>query len=270
MKKQVVIILSILSWSLLFSCTQSFEKLEYERAEKERKEHKYVDAVRRYQKILSKETRSEISLLSAHQAAEITDLNLKDYPLAVLFYKYIVVHSPIDFERLEAQKKLAGLYFNQLSDYKQSVVEYSRLLELPHSNKEGTQYRMNLARSYYYQGNIFQSLIEIDSIIKDKQDSSSEFEALALKANIFLGAKRIDDAIVSFKELIQKFPNRSLKENLAVSLAVCYEEKKDFGQAIATLENIKSSYPNKEFIENRISRLKDRKAMLPGANGFHK
>lgn len=243
-------------------------ELENGQAALDKKDYKL--AVTHYEKVMQKDSKLELSLVAAQKIAEISEMNLHDYQKALRTYKFIIVNSSLDYERMDAQKKLASIYFNQLADYKQSIVEYSRLLELPHSPKEGLAYRMNLARSYYYQANIFQALVEIDTIIKESHDENFSFEGMLLKANIFLGAKRIDEAVETVKEIISKYPEKSKAETVPLILAVCYEEQNDFADAISTLEGLRSDYPNKAFIDKRVRALKERQSLLPGAHGLKK
>ena len=256
--------------SLFVACTPSSQKIEIDKGQASLEAKNYKDAVSHFERVMPKDSKNELSLVAAQKIAEISEMDLHDYQKALKTYKYIIVNSSLDYERVDAQKKLASIYFNQLADYKQSIIEYSRLLELPHSPKEGLAYRMNLARAYYYQANIFQALVEIDTIVKESHDENFSFEGMLLKANIFLGAKRIDEAIQTVQEIILKYPEKSKAETVPLMLAVCYEERSDFAEAIATLESLRSDYPNKAFIDKRVKALKERQSLLPGAHGLKK
>lgn len=252
------------------ACTPNAQKFELDKAQKDFNSKNFKAAIEHYEKVMSKDSKSEAALVAAQKIAEISELNTHDYSKALSMYKFIIVNSTIDYERVEAQKKTASVYFNQLADYKQSIVEYSRLLELPHSSKDSLLYRMNLARAYYYQANIFQALVEIDTILKESHDENVSFEGMLLKANIFLGAKRINEAVTVTKEIISKYPAKSKAETVPLMLSICYEEQNNFSQAIATLEQLRPDYPNKSFIDKRIAALKERSSLQPGANGLKK
>ena len=73
-----------------------------------------------------------------------------------------------------------------------------------------------------------------------------------------------------YKELLKNYFEKSLKENIPLLLAVCYEEIKDFQTAIKTLEILVGKYTPPEYIELRIKRLKERLKNQPGAKGFRK
>jgi tetratricopeptide (TPR) repeat protein len=264
---------SLLSGVLLVAiqaCTPNAQKFELDKAQKEFNSKNYKSAIEHYEKLIANDAKSEGALVAAQKIAEISELNTHYYSKALFIYKFIIVNSTIYYERIEAQKKTATVYFNQLADYKQSIIEYSRLLELPHSAKDSLLYRMNLARAYYYQANIFQALVEIDTILKESHDENISFEGMLLKANIFLGAKRINEAVSVTKEIISKYPAKSKAETVPLMLSICYEEQSNFTQAIATLEQLRPDYPNKSFIDKRIAALKERSSLQPGANGLKK
>lgn len=258
----------------LSSCSLSAQQIEYERAEKAERDKRYPEAVQHYKNVVDRYVKSDLALKSAERAGRVSLYELhsdKDrFTKAIQFFKHIVLYSPDQKARIEAQQKIAEINFSQLMNYNQAVIEYSRLLELPHSPIEGFNYRLSIARSYYYLSNFFQALVEIDLLLKKGYDKSLLFDALLLKANIYLTNKQLDEAIDVLKRLLDEYPERSKSETIGLVLALCYEEQKNFPKAIETLESIKEYYPRKQFIENRIKTLKERQTYLPGAKGLKK
>ncbi len=252
------------------SCTLSSEDLEYRRAEEASHLGKNADALSHYRIVVEKYQKDPVAIRSAQAAARISHYELKRFTDAIYFYRHIILYAPNEADRVDAQKKIAELYFSQTLDYTQAIIEYSRLLELPHTSKEDEAYRFAIARSYFYLNNFFQANVEIDRILASRPSDDLAFDALLLKSNIYLTMKKLDDAIVSLKELIAKYPVRSKNETIGLVLAICYEEQKNFGKAVETLEAIKSDYPRKGFIEGKIKALKERQSLLPGAKGLHK
>ncbi len=262
----MIVLLSALS----SACTPKAHKIELEAGQAAFKAKKYKEAIEHFEKVMKQETKTELSLVAAQRVAEISEMNTHDYQKALSTYKFIIVNSSLDYERVEAQKKLANIYFNQLGDYKRAIVEYSRLLELPNSPKDSFVYRINLARSYYYQANIFQALVEIDTILRESHDQNISFDGMLLKANILLGAKRLEEAVMAVKEIITKYPEKSKAETVPLMLAICFEEQNNFAEAIETLKELRPDYPNKAFIDKRIKTIRERQALMPGAHGLKK
>ena len=129
---------------------------------------------------------------------------------------------------------------------------------------------MSVARAQYYMNNFFQAESEIDSLLRLKSDDNIRFSALMLKGNILVAKKEFTKAIDIFKGLIDKYPQRSIQENVGLTLAVCYEENDNFKEAIKVLEDYRGKYNPPEYIELRIKRLQERLRNAPGAKGFRK
>lgn len=255
----------------LGGCTLSSEDIEFKRAQEAAASGSHEAALEHYKKIVDRYVKTPQAIKSAQEAARISHYEIKKFPDAIKYYKHVILYAPKESERIDAQKKIADLYFSQTLDYTEAIAQYSQLLELPHTPKEDGQYRFAIARAYFYQNNFFQSQVEIDKILADgKADKDLAFDALLLKANIFLSNKKLDDAITALKEVMAKFPDRAKAETIGLVLAICYEEKKDFSKAVETLESIKNDYPRKEFIENKIKALKERQSLMPGARGLRK
>lgn len=269
-KRLPVLLLTAFFALVICACSISAEKIEYARAEEAVQKKDFPSALKHYKAVVDRYVKTDLAIKSAKEAARIAHYEQKNFRDAVGFYKHVVLYSSNPKERLDSQKKIADLQFNQILDYNQAIIEYSRLLELPHSKKDDFDYRMAIARSYFYLSNFFQSQVEIDGVLARGYEKEWLFEALLLKANIFLTTKKLDDAILVLRRLIDEYPERSKAETIGLILAVCYEEQKNFAKAIETLQSIKDIYPRRAFIENRIKALRERQAYLPGARGLRK
>jgi len=255
---------------MLAGCTLSSEDLEFKRAEEAAKAGKNEVAFKHYKTVVDRYVKDKLAIRSAQEGARIAHYELKKFPEAVELYKHVILYAPSEADRLSAQKKLADLYFSQALDYNQAIAEYSRLLETPHTHEEDGAYRFAIARSYFYLNNFYQGTVEIDKLLASKPSDELGFEALMLKANIYLSTKKLDDAIETLQDLMKRYPDRSKHETVGLVLAVCYEEQKNFAKAVETLEAIKNDYPRKGFIESKIKLLRERQSLQPGARGLHK
>ncbi len=260
----------ILSSLLLARCTSS-ERLEHKRGVEAAEAKDFQTAVDHFQRVLRKSDGTELAKDAASRAAHILYYEMKDFDEALKYYKYLIVHSSDLKVQKEAQTMISEIVFDHLADYKQAITEFSRLLELPHTPSEEIGHRVSIAKAYFYLSNFYQAHIEIDRILEHPRIKDDDrFDPLLLKANIYLGEKKIDEAIQVFEKIIENYPERAKKENIAVNLAICYEEKKMFDKSIELLEEAKAYYPTPEFLDIRIQRLKIRKSYLPGARGLRK
>lgn len=265
MKKRVLVAL----FMFVAACS-SQEEADYKQAQKAMGQEHYRIALGHLDRVIKRNSTSKLPLEAARDAARISFFEIKDFQKSIHYHQYIVLHSPDEKERLESQKQIADIYFNNLQNYPQAVIEYSKLQQMPHTDLEEAQYKMNVARAQYYQNNFFQAESEIDSLLKLKGDETTRFNASMLKGNILVARKDYKNAAEIFKNLINEFPEKSIQENVALTLAVCYEENFDFKSALDVLEAHRGKYNPPEYIELRIKRLQERMRNAPGAKGFRK
>lgn len=251
---------------LIGGCT-SAEQKEMNEAKLEIERGHFRIALSHLEKIIIRAPGSKLGVEAAREAARISFYDLKDFRKAVQFYKKIVLSSPDAEERLGAQKQIVAVYFDHLTDYQGAVIEINKLLAMQLEPKEKTEYKMKLARAYYYQNNFTQAENEANEFLATNPPSDLKFDMVFLKGNILLAKKDLPAAVAVFKGLLEEFPDRAIKDNVGLTLSVCYEEMKDFKSAIDTLEKLKETHPMPEYIDIRINRLKERLKNQPGARG---
>lgn len=255
-------------FSFLLACS-SPEEQEYKKAEAAADDGHFRVALTHYANVIES-TNDKLALKAARRAAKIAHFEVKDFRRSAEFYRKIVLKSADALERLAAQKMLADIYFDHLADYKKAVIEINRFLSLSTDSQERTKYKISLARAYYYQNLFDQALNEVEEFLKIEPNEINKFDMLMLKGNILMAQKELGRAADVFKAVLQKYPDKSKHENVALTLAICYEEMKDFKSAINTLSGLKENHPVPEYIDIRIKRLEERRKNQPGARGFRK
>jgi tetratricopeptide (TPR) repeat protein len=254
----------------LNGCTFSADWIRYLRAQRAVMKHDYATALPILKQIVDNAPESKRALESSRQGARVAHLEAKNYPLAVDFYKHIVLQSDDAEERKSAQSFIAQIYFENLLNFEQAVVEFEKLLKLDNTPEEAFRYRMNLAKSHYQMNNLDQSVAELDVLLEKKPDPDKVFEIKSMKANILTALKQVPEAATVWESILKEFPERSAKENVALNLVVCYEDLKEYNKAIDVLEGMRPRYPNPKFLDQKIERLQERRDNLPGAHGWKK
>jgi tetratricopeptide (TPR) repeat protein len=252
---------------LIFVACSTPEERELKTARSDVEQKNYSAALSHYDKILIRDPESNISVVAAREAAKAAFFDAKDFGKAIHFYKHIVMSSPDPAERLNAQKQIALAYFDHLADYPNAVIELNRLLTMISDPKEKAEYKMSLARAYYYQNNFTQAENEADEFLRLSLPDEQRFDMLMLKGNIEMAKKDLTKAVGVFKELLSKYSDRAQKENVGLTLSVCYEEQGDFKSAIEALTEMKKYHPMPDYIDIRIQRLEKRLKNQPGAKG---
>ncbi len=131
-------------------------------------------------------------------------------------------------------------------------------------------YKLTIARAFFYLNNFNQAQSEINEASRLKIPDEIMFDLLILNGNILVAQKKFPKAIIVYNDILKKFPMLSQKENVKLTLAVCYEENLQFKESIEILEKLKDIYKPPEYIELRIKKLKERLKNLPGAKGLYR
>lgn len=223
-----------------------------------------------FDRVLKRAPDSSSATAAAREGARLSLFVLKDYKRAARYLRALVLRASDATERQSAEKQLAAVYFENLQNYAQAVIEFNRLLAMNPPFLERVHDQMMMARANFYLGEFQQAESEVDDLLKERLQPQPKFEALMLKGNVQVAGKKFSEAAGIFRALIKEFPDRSRQENIGLQLAVCEEERQDYRSAIAVLEDLKDSYQPKEYIELRIKRLQERAKNQPGAKGYHK
>jgi tetratricopeptide (TPR) repeat protein len=256
---------------LVFSgCLFSSQKREFDRGVKAMSHGDFDQGFQLLERVIQRDHNSKLAIEAARRGARTAYLEAKDYKRALDFNRQIVLLSSESEERVNAQKQIAEIEFSDLANYEQAIIEYNKLLSLPHSAGDGFHYQLNVAKAYFQLNNFVQSGVEADELMTKPLNEDQKFEVLLFKANLYLTDKKLDAASNAFMELLTKYPERAQKENVPLNLSVCYEEKGEFVKAIQILRDMKSYYPTPDFIDLKIRRLQERAANLPGAEGLRK
>lgn len=254
---------------LFSACTPKAEK-HFKKANGLKNEKLYRQATSEYEQIVKLYPNEKISLQAAEEAAHITEFEIKDYKRTIQFLEFLVMKSDKMEKRIQAQEKMARIYFDQVQDYRKAITEFNKLI--PHLESKSDQLRVRLmtAQALYYLGEFAQSSTEVDNLLQIGAEEDQKFEALLLKANILVAKKQFVKAIDIYKELFKLDEKRAGIENLHLALALCYEELADYKKAIDVIAEVQKLDPQNEYYQLRINRLSDRMANKPGAKGIYR
>lgn len=261
--------LLVVVFGLLSACS-SQEENDYKLAKRSINQGHFRIALGHLDRVIKRNQTPELVVDSAREAARLSLYELKDFQKAIFYYHFLVLHSKEEEERIFAQKQIASIYFDNLQDYQKAISEFSKLQQLPLPDLEKAQYKMSLARAHFYMNSFDQAESEINNLLKLKIDEDVEFSALVLRANIKIAKENFKEAITIYSDLLKRYPEKSFQENIALNLALCYEEELDFKSAIEILNTLRGRYKPAEYLELRIKRVEARSKNAPGAKGFRK
>lgn len=253
----------------ILSCHLDYQPIEFRRGEKYLEEKKFAKALVHYEKAMSIRE-GDLSVRAASQAAWLSYFHLKKFQKALNFYRYVVVHSDSQSEKISSQEKIVNIYFDKLADYKSSLSEISRLLKITQTDEKRVEYELKLAKSYFYLGDFKQAQVEVEATLSRSLLDRRQFEALSLKGDIYLTAKKLKKAVEVYRNLQRLFPKWAHNKKVGLNIAACYEEMDELDLAITELKKVQIMGPRSELIDKKIKRLAARRGNLPGAQGLGK
>lgn len=219
----------------------------------------YEAAVANFERVVNYASQKKEGLEAARLGGDTALFQLKDYPKAIFFLRFIVRNS-MDFDDVKgAQKKLAEIYYEKLTDYQQAIVEYQRLLQTDLGQKEKLKAKIRVARSYFYEANFNQAISEVEKFLREHQDPTGIYEMALVKANALMAQKNFDQAIETFKQVKELNPTHPEGYKVNLNMASAYEQKGLFDVAMATLKEIRDQYPHPDVIDLKIKSIRLRK-----------
>ena len=206
-----------------------------------------------------------MSLLAAKKASKIALYKLKNFKIAVQFYRFIVLHSLDKKEMIEAQEHISMIYYEKLVNYSKAIEAFSHLIRLSKNRDKNFYYRMSLSKSYYFLKNFFQAEVELNLLLRNESlTHEQKFKVKLFKAQVFLAKQEMAKALKNFQRLEKEYPLLSKNEKVGMSIVICYEEMQKYDKAIKKLASMRPLYPHTNFIDLQLEKLRKRQSNMPG------
>lgn len=248
-------------------CKTEKEARLYDSAQKDIKNEKLSSGLRNLELILIMSPEHPYAMKAALLGADSSFKTPENRTYFQKFAKFIVSHSSDENQQIDFQKRVADSYFES-SEYAQAVIEYQRILSKPDFVDGRYEVLITLAKSYYFLRRFDQAMVEIKKVIQSAPTPELRFQGQLLVADIFSGNKQYKESLEIFSKIQNEDAEFYKKNNLALNVALIYEEMEDFDKAINVLKNMDRSQLGEKFINEKIERLLSRKEFLPGAGGL--
>ena len=256
--------LSIICVGLLSSCEKRAGEREFNDA---RKAGSATESLDLYKKVIQVYHQEPVAMKAALEASSLC---LKEKSCAdreEFFLRYIIEKSDKEKDQIMAQKRLSEVYYDK-GFYQQAIDEMNRLLSKVNFKDGRAETKIKLAKSNFYIKNFYQAEVELNSYIKEVKDDHEKFEGYLLKADIQSANKKYVEALNTYKNIKENFKELYFKNQVYMNEVLLLEEQKLLDQAVTVLESVRSELDNAEALDAKIERLKERKALMPGASGL--
>lgn len=202
------------------------------------------------------------------EAARITRFEIQDYERSIRTYKKIILQSPDENQRIDAQRAITEIYLENIQNYSQALRELQILEPLVKNEKDKEKIRLKIAQAQYLTGNYQSALEEIETTFKNS--ITETMNLLKLKAQVFAAQKKYKEAIATYQIIFKKNPQYFESENLFIAASVVYEENEEYSAALDYLVKYENQIKDRAYYELRLKRLKERLINKPFYKGRRK
>ena len=218
------------------------DDVRFQRAWLQYRNGSYADAAEAFTLLNEEAGRSERGAESLFWAAE-SNYQLGELDLASqLFTQYLRIHP--DGKHIDAAHYALGWTNFRQGDYPQAIAEFNEFLQVYHSSgsDEYVPYRtdalLRLADSYY----ALKRYSDAIRTYRQVADQGGDY-ALYQVAQAFYNSGEAFDAISSFRDLLEEYPDSEWAEEARYSLGTIFFQNQDYDQAIEEYERVIESYP---------------------------
>jgi tetratricopeptide (TPR) repeat protein len=249
----------------LASCTSSSQKL-LEEADANWRKGRNEEALQGNQILYQREPKGTLAPRALLNTANIYYYNLRQLKPAIQFYDKLVREFPEASESVDAHRRLAEIYANELNDKDQAITQYDALL-MNGNVPDRPEILFKRADMYFKKEDYDHALREMRAL-----EESGVGDRLADQVSLEIGSiyqiqKEFDKAVEPFaKATASKYAD--IRHRAVLSLAETYETLFDFENAIATVRRLDHTPENDQFVSAEVERLKKKKIEVQKGGAF--
>jgi len=234
-------------------CFKSAYQEDYELGKKLLSEEQFQEAFLHFEKVFKYSSDETIVYESAKIAADLSENKAKNYQEAVRYLEFVIANSKSFEDSYSALYKKAFIEHKLLYHFESAIKSYQRLLSSSEiSIEQSSEIRLNIAKCYYAIHEYASARTELVPLISPTQKVDMRYRAKLLQASILQSENQLDAAIKAYQEaLVLDIDDKEKKEGF-ISLALCYEQKEAYKNA---LETIKKISPSDDFLKIKLSQL---------------
>jgi tetratricopeptide (TPR) repeat protein len=247
---------------VLAGCSSAEGRLE--RANALRHAGKNAEALEAYKEVLGElgdgtipRWETGVRLKALKYAADVSYLDLGDYPGAISYYRRIVSLYPGTEDAWRARAAIGDIYVNRLGDRMAAVVQYAAVAqtEVP----EAPRYQLLAARQYLELKNWEQARTEA-RILRERWPQSPEAdEAQLLTAQAWALEGRPEEALSAFLATVDRRPAPAVAALALEGAAQLQAEAGRLDKAIDLYSQALVGHPNPEALRTSLERVRERR-----------
>lgn len=254
--------------AILFTGCQSRSDKLYAEAYEKINQNKFKDAIELLESSSELEKNNIKKTKALFEAARLLRFESQDYEAALKHLRTVVLSSEDEKMRLLAQESICEIYFDHMQNYHEALKELLILEPLLKESKKKELLRLKIAQSQHLIGSSQVAREYIDSVLKISGVDKNPF--LKLKAQVLQSENKLDEALKIYDQIYNLSQKYFATENLFYVVSAIQEEKKDYKLGVEYLEKHSEEIADKNYLELRIKKLKEKQINKPFSRGVRK
>ena len=233
---------SLIIFIFLLSCTREADNL-FSQAKEFWKRGEYTEAANTFQRFISCYPEDHRLSEAYYNLGDIYYFYLEDNRASIRYYRQVFKFDKKNEYICDAQWKVARIYFEDLRDYNQAIVEYKRFIEINNSELRDIEAQIHIAESYTTLKYFSQAITEYEIILNDYSENDYNDQIFFRLGNLYFLEDRFDESINYYRKAIEKTTIKDIKLKSKYSLAECYYK---IGELKTALSIYKQLYTNSD------------------------
>jgi TolA-binding protein len=246
----------------IVACTSQPQSLHNE-AEKQFRAGNYQTSRSLYIQIAENFPKSRQAPDAYYWAGMISYLYLKEPKRAIDYFQKVISDYPASEAVIPTRGYLAEIYDKEFHEPRLAIGEYQKMIEETPEHLNEDEYLYRIGEVYFNQGDLDQSKIEWEELIKKYPSGKWTDRAAFQVAMTSMIRQNFEEGLRQMNEFIKTYGKSSFLTEARFERAVCLEETGRKGEAIQAYQELLSSYPNRPVIEGRLKRLSEKQEVPP-------
>jgi tetratricopeptide (TPR) repeat protein len=235
----------------------------YENAEQLLRQGKHREAVQVFEHLLSKHEKGKYRSQALVDAANSYNFYLRNIPRAIELYKLIIDEKGMTQEkRVEAQERLAEMYFLDVEDLEQALAEYKALRNSVMDSAIQQKCSFQIAQIYLRQNQLEKALQEYREVVNIKGNTDFREKALLKIGNINLLLGKYQEAETPLIEVTRTAKSDDIRHQANLGLVDIWESTDKYEKALETLEAMRGDAEFEVFKQEEQKRIKEKAGIL--------
>lgn len=248
--------LSLYFLFLLIGCTEGRQQRLIAQAEDKIAKAQYAEAVELLKKAVALNPESRSAAKALYKLGFTQESYLKDLEGALFNFNEFIRLSKDSVSIYEVQKRIAGIYFDQVQDYEKAIVTYKKLLTLNPNSLEADLFQMRVALSFYQQNKFDQAREEFQVLLSKYPKSQYLGRARYEVGNSYYMEGKYEIAIEALKQVLRLHHQSDFAVESQFLMGQCLEHLDRLKEALQTYENIEGRYPSSDVLSFRMNVLR--------------